>query len=84
MIRHAFAAILTALPMGALAQNAQSAQPTEGFVLPVRMAEPTAFTPCPFNPGEPFRLAVMQGVAGPDALRTEQFFVLAQIRACRG
>ena len=84
MIRHAFAAAIAMLPMGALAQQAAPVQPSEGFVLPARMAEPTAFTPCPFNPGEPFRLAVMQGVAGPDALRTEQFFVLAQIRACRG
>lgn len=83
MIRHAFAAILAGLPMGALAQNAAPVQPSEAFVLPVRMAEPTAFTPCPFNPAEPFRLAVMNGVAGPDALRTEQFFVLTQIRACR-
>ena len=78
---------LTACLAACLLAGAAAAQDravTPGFVLPQRAAEPQAFTPCPFNPGEPFRLAVLTGVAGPDALRAEAQFVPAQIRACGG
>ena len=78
------AMIAAALLLAAGAASAQDRAVTPDFVLPARAAEPQAFTPCPFNPGEPFRLAVVTGVAGPDALRAEAAFVPAQIRACRG
>lgn len=82
MNRIALAACLAAL--AGTAATAQSVAPTDGFVLPERALEPQAFTPCPFNPREPFRLAVMNAVAGPDAIRSELPFVLAQIKACEG